>query len=99
MTHYKEVELPSSQTKSFTQKLPSSQINFLINLKATIETYLTASSWLWGWLGILWMMVFNKIIMYEPLRRFCQNYPEVGSCGMFSSQGPSREQCKQVSFF
>lgn len=36
--------------------------------------------------------------MYEPLRRFCQKYPEIGSCGMFSSKGPSREQCKQATF-
>ncbi|KAI6170782.1 Epimerase [Aphelenchoides bicaudatus] len=49
---------------------------------ATVETYLAASSWLWAWLGILWMMVFSKVIMYEPL----------------PAKGPSRDQCKQATF-
>jgi hypothetical protein len=63
-----------------------------------VETYLAVSSWLWGWLGIIWMLIFSKAIAYEPLRRFFQNNPEVATVGMFSSKGPSREQCKQATF-
>ncbi|KAI6198514.1 Epimerase [Aphelenchoides besseyi] len=64
----------------------------------TVETYYAATSWLWAWLGILWMMVFSKLIAYEPIRTFLQKYPSIGSVGMFSSEGPTREQCKQATF-
>ncbi|KAI6243328.1 Sacchrp-dh-NADP domain-containing protein [Aphelenchoides fujianensis] len=75
-----------------------SQYHDAVNNKkypVTIETYMAASSWLWAWAGILWMMIFSKLIAYAPIRSFFQEYPTIGSCGMFSPNGPSREQCKQ----
>jgi len=63
-----------------------------------VETYFVVSSWLWGWLAILWMLVFSKLIAFESIRGFFQRNPETGSVGMFSSKGPTREQCKQATF-
>ena len=50
-----------------------------------------------GVLGVLWMLVFSCAIEYAPIRRFCRHNPSSSSVGLFTADGPTREQCKQVS--
>ncbi|CAD5216127.1 unnamed protein product [Bursaphelenchus xylophilus] len=63
-----------------------------------IETYYAASNTFWAYLGILWMTLFSYVVKFEFTRKLAQKYPYIFSCGLFSPQGPTREQCKQATF-
>ncbi|CAD5211696.1 unnamed protein product [Bursaphelenchus okinawaensis] len=63
-----------------------------------IETYFAAQNTFWAYMGILWMTLFSYVVKFDFTRKLAQQYPYIFSCGMFSPQGPSREQCKQATF-
>lgn len=61
-----------------------------------IETYVAVSSWFWGVMGMLWMMLLQFCVKYDFTRKFFQNNPGLCSGYTFSENGPTREQAKQV---
>lgn len=63
-----------------------------------IETYIAVSSWFWGVMGMLWMMLLQFCVKYDFTRKFFQNNPGLCSGYTFSENGPTREQAKQATF-